>query len=165
MEGDRISHRVGSRQRKPKATASDTMSMAAAGATSAATLRLSSAPRSPSASVKPSPLFFPSPATSPRQSRLLRARLPPRHPRLSISAAALMSVRPPGWSSPPSGFLHFVKYHGLGNDFILVRALYSVSVSLSGFSLLVRAKMPECRSLFDCLSDTRWSRLYFSRFL
>ncbi|KAK3407049.1 hypothetical protein EUGRSUZ_K03171 [Eucalyptus grandis] len=107
------------------------MAIAAAASASASTTTLpsSSASRAPSAPVRPSSFFSPSSASSPPQSRLLRARIPLRTPRLSISAAAAsMSVRTPERSSPPSsfldrresGFLHFVKYHGLGNDFILV---------------------------------------------
>ncbi|KAE8099458.1 hypothetical protein FH972_017439 [Carpinus fangiana] len=49
-------------------------------------------------------------------------------PSVRISTSASMSIQTPEKSSPPtsfldrreSGFLHFVKYHGLGNDFILV---------------------------------------------
>ncbi|XXG54834.1 hypothetical protein AAC387_Pa03g2617 [Persea americana] len=50
-----------------------------------------------------------------------------QNPRSLISAAASMSVQAPHKISQnsfldrkESGFLHFVKYHGLGNDFILV---------------------------------------------
>ncbi|KAB1224024.1 Diaminopimelate epimerase, chloroplastic [Morella rubra] len=49
-------------------------------------------------------------------------------PSFRISATSSMSALAPEKASPPtsfldrreSGFLHFVKYHGLGNDFILV---------------------------------------------
>ncbi|KAK9920729.1 hypothetical protein M0R45_029275 [Rubus argutus] len=61
----------------------------------------------------------------------LREIVSPRIPRLSLSAAAAasssMSLEAAEKASPASfldrresGILHFVKYHGLGNDFILV---------------------------------------------
>lgn len=75
--------------------------------------------------------FIPHPSSPSSILKLnsLRESVSPRIPRLSLSAAASssMSVEAAEKASPASfmdrreaGILHFVKYHGLGNDFILV---------------------------------------------
>lgn len=77
--------------------------------------------------------FIPHPSSPSSILKLnsLREIVSPRIPRLSLSAAAAasssMSVEAAEKASPASfldrresGILHFVKYHGLGNDFILV---------------------------------------------
>lgn len=65
-----------------------------------------------------------------------------RIPSFRISASSMSSVHAPEGASRTSfldrresGFLHFVKYHGLGNDFILVLTLsffFSISVCFPG---------------------------------
>ncbi|KAK3016108.1 hypothetical protein RJ639_006352 [Escallonia herrerae] len=80
-------------------------------------------------SVSSKALFRSSCSFSVQPNNALRPAITPvlRNPRLCVSASSSMSIEAPDATSQlsfldrkESGFLHFVKYHGLGNDFILV---------------------------------------------
>lgn len=63
------------------------------------------------------------------------------NPNSRIYASSMSSIQVPEQLSfldrrESSGFLHFVKYHGLGNDFILVR-FHFYSILVLNYSILV----------------------------
>ncbi|XP_060201783.1 diaminopimelate epimerase, chloroplastic isoform X2 [Lycium barbarum] len=87
----------------------------------AITVPLTTPTRRPSlSSISANPIRFSSPIT-PQSKNLKFAK---QCPKFSISAASSMKVEAPQNTSfldrKETGFVHFVKYHGLGNDFILV---------------------------------------------
>ncbi|XP_031118080.1 diaminopimelate epimerase, chloroplastic [Ipomoea triloba] len=97
--------------------------------TAAITLPLTASSRRSLSSSLIAPFRFSSPSPLSLQRRALQipSCSPFRRPTFCISAALSMSSETTEKASPASfldhkesGYLHFVKYHGLGNDFILV---------------------------------------------
>ncbi|GAB2300507.1 hypothetical protein Dimus_034550 [Dionaea muscipula] len=94
--------------------------MAAAAATAVTSSFLQSNPR------RSNPLPNPSPILSPFTYTLTLKKSTRQNPNLQVSAVTMIPKTSDEASETSfldrkdSGFLHFVKYHGLGNDFILV---------------------------------------------